>query len=190
MHDETYRVFYSQPMRLYPHHDRFFYTKKPLLARIPPKYRNMINTMELRLGKGWSKIPRCQNTESSLGLQDCTGLKVLKVFVQCDPSDAHFNGFRGKNADEDTYKWFCIDLLRGILQQVPRLQVVEIDAWPGIKQRGPLISAIQEIIQAAGKKLVWGPLRGWEHEDGLNDLQKAMAGMGLVNGSRVVEVQA
>lgn len=192
MHDEAYRVFYSQPMRLYPHHDRFFYTKKPLLARIPPKYRNMINTMELRLGKGWSKIPRCQNTEPSLGLQDCTGLKVLKIFVQCDPSDTHFNGFRGKNADEDTYKWFCIDLLRGILQQVPRLKVVEIDAFPGIKQSAPLIVALRETIEHAGKKLIWGPLRGWEHDAGMNDLQKAMAGMGLAStsGPRVVEVQA
>jgi hypothetical protein len=176
MHDEAYRVFYSQPMRLYPHHDRFFYTKQPLLARIPPKYRNMINTMELRLGKGWSKIPRCQNTDPSLGLRDCTGLKVLKIFVQCDPSDTHFNG--------------CIDLLRGILQQVPRLRIVEIDAYPGIKQSAPLISALSEVVQEAGKKLVWGPLRGWEDEAGLNELQREMAGMGLTNGPRVVEVQA
>jgi hypothetical protein len=146
--------------------------------------------MELRLGKGWSKIPKCQNTEPSLGLQDCTGLKFLKIFVQCDPSDTHFNGFRGKNADEDTYKWFCIDLLRGVLQQVPHLKIVEIDAFPGIKQSAPLIVAIREVVQDAGKKLVWGPARGWRDETGLNDLQKAMAGMGLTSSPRVVEVQA
>ena len=150
----------------------------------------MINTMELRLGKGWSKIPRCQNTDPSLGLSDCTGLKILKIFVQCDPSDTHFNGFRGKNADEDTYKWFCIDLLRGTLEQVPLLRVVEIDAYPGIKQTAPLITALREVVHEAGKKLVWGSLRGWEDEAGLNELQREMAGMGLTSGPRVVEVQA
>jgi hypothetical protein len=123
-------------------------------------------------------------------LSDCTGLKVLKIFVQCDPSDSHFNGFRGKNANEDTYKWFCIDLLRGILQQVPRLKVVEIDAYPGIKQSAPLITGLREVVQETGKRLVWGPLRGWEDENGMNDLQRAMASMGLTSGPRVVEVQA
>lgn len=190
MHDEAYRVFYSQPMRLFPHHDRFFYTKKPLLERIPPKYRNVINTMELRLGKGWSKIPRCQNTQPNLGLQDCVGLRVLKIFVQCDPSDTFFNGFRGKNADEDTYKYFCVDLLRGILEQVPRLKVVEIDAFPGIKQSAPLISALKEMVEYAGKTLVWGPLRGWEKEAEMSALQQAMTGMGLADAPRVVQVQA
>ena len=190
MHDEAYRVFYSQPVRLYPHHDRFFYTKKPLLERIPPKYRNVINTMELRLGKGWSKIPRCQNTNPSLGLQDCIGLKVLKIFVQCDPSDTFFNGFRGRNADEDTYKHFCIDLLRGILEQVPRLKVIEIDAFPGIKQSAPLICALKEMIERAGKTLVWGPLRGWEKDAEMSAFEQAMAGMGITDAPRVVQVQA
>lgn len=191
MHDEAYRVFYSQPMRLFPHHDRFFYSKKPLLARIPPKYRNMVNTMEVRLGKGWSKVPRCQNTDPSLGLRDCTSLRLLKVFVQCDPSDSFFSGFRGKNANEDTYKWFCVDLLRGILEQVPRLETVEIDAFPGIKQGAPLITALRRIVEDAGKKLVWGPLRGWEKEgEQMMGLQQAMAGMGLSNAPRVINVQA
>ncbi|KAI7166098.1 hypothetical protein KC318_g21395, partial [Hortaea werneckii] len=31
MHEEAYRVFYAQPLRLFPVHGRFFYTKKPLL---------------------------------------------------------------------------------------------------------------------------------------------------------------
>lgn len=191
MHDEAYRVFYSQPMRLYPHHDRFFYTKQPLLARIPPRYRNIINTMEVRFGKGWSKIPKCQNTEPSLGLRDCTNLRLLKIFVQCDPSDSFFNGFRGKNANEDTYKWFCMEILRGILEQVPRLETVEIDAFPGIKQGAPLITALRRTIEEAGKKLVWGPLRGWEEQpEPLLGLQQMMAGMGITEAPRVVEAQA
>lgn len=191
MHDEAYRVFYSQPMRLYPHHDRFFYTKKPLLARIPSKYRNCVNTMELRLGKGWSKIPRCQNTESGLGLRDCTNLRLLKLFIQCDPSDSFFTGFRGQNNNEDTYKWFCVDLIRGVLEQVPRLEAVEIDAFPGIKQGAPLIVALRRTIEEAGKSLIWGPQRGWEKEsEDVSGLQQAMAGMSITPAPRVVEVQA
>lgn len=146
--------------------------------------------MELRLGKGWSKIPRCQNTQPSLGLQDCTGLKLLKIFVQCDPSDSFFAGFRGQNANEDTYKWFCVELLRSILEQVPRLRTIEIDAFPGIKRNAPLITALKETIEAAGKKLIWGPLRGWEKEDELGGLSQAMADIRIAGAAQVIEVQA
>lgn len=70
------------------------------------------------------------------------------------------------------------------------LKAVEIDAFPGIKQSAPLITALREVVQEAGKKLVWGPLRAWESEAELNDLEREMAAMGLTSGPRVVEVQA
>ena len=38
----------------------------------------------------------------------------IKIFVEIDPSEPVFAGFRGRNATEDTYKDFCIDLLLGI----------------------------------------------------------------------------
>lgn len=200
MHDEAYPVFYSQPIRLFPTHGRFFHTKYPLLARLPAHYRSVVTTLELRLGPGWSNPPRCQNTNPSLGLGDCTSLRTLKIFVECDPSDSIFTGFRGKNATEETYKWFCIDLLRGILDQAPSLVTVEIDAYPAVKKEAPLVMALRRKIEEKGKRLVWGPLRGWEKEGdepGLIGLEKALAGMGISDAptttapvGRIVEVHA
>lgn len=195
MHNEAYRVFYTQTIRLFPKHGRFFNTKKPLLARLPPRYRNVITTVELRLGPGWSKPPKCQNAwEPALGLVDCTNLRLLKIFVECDPSDSVFTGFRGRDADEQTYKWFCVDLLQGILAQVPSLLAVEIDAYPGVKQDAPLVTALRRQIEEAGKLLVWGPLREWDKDAPglkLNGLEDAMKSMGLsTEAPRVVEVHA
>lgn len=193
MHEEAYPVFYSQTLRLYPYHGRFFHTKKPLLARLPSHYRNAVKTVELRLGPGWSKPPACQNTNDTLGLTDCTHMRLLKIFVELDPSDSIFTGYRGKNATEETYKWFCVDLLLGIIEQVPSLETVEIDAYPGVKKDAPLVMALQKTVADVQLRLTWGPLRGWEKaqdEPGLIGLEKAMAGMGLGDTPRVVEVRA
>jgi len=195
MHDEAYPVFYSQPIRLFPTHGRFFHTKQPLLARLPLRYRNVVAALELRLGPGWSNPPRCQHTRPPIGLLDCTSLRTLKIFVEIDPSDTVFAGFRGKNATEETYKWFCVDLLHGILEQVPSLETVEIDAYPAVKKEAQLVMALRRKIEENGKRLVWGPLRGWEKEGdepGLIGLEQALAGMGLGGSSlsRVVEVAA
>lgn len=182
MHEEAYRVFYSQPLRLYPYHGRFFHDKQGLVQRLSPRYRAAVNTVELRLGPGWSKPPRSQHVKPSLGLADCTSLRTLKLFIECDPSDGVFAGFRGKGANEDTYKWFCLDLLRGILEQVPSLEKVEIDAFPGVKKNAPLILTLKRQIEESGKRLAWGPLREWEKgadEPGLIGLEEAMAGMAL-----------
>ena len=194
MHEEAYRIFYAQPLRLFPVHGRFFHDKKALLERLPSRYREAVNTVEMRLGPGWSKPPRCQHVRPCLGLADCTNLRMLKVFIECDPSDNVFAGFRGKGATEDTYRWFCLDLLRGIIKQVPSLEIVEIDAFPGVKKDAPLVLTIKRTAEEAGKRLAWGPLRGWEKgadEPGLIGLEKAMAGMGLGNvAPNVVAVQA
>lgn len=194
MHEEAYRVFYSQPMRLYPVHGRFFHDKKPLLERLPPRYRAAVNTLELRLGPGWHKPPRSMHTKPCLGLADCTSLRTLKVHVEIDPSDNVFAGFRGKGATEDTYKWFCLDLLAGILEQAPSLETVEIDANPGIKKDAPLVMALKRKTEESRKRLTWGPLRGWEKssdEPGLIGLEHAMAAMGLGDiVPSVVAVQA
>jgi len=120
-------------------------------------------------------------------------MHTLKIFVECDPSDNVFAGFRGKNASEDTYKYFCLNLLQGIIEQVPSLETVEVDAFPGVKKDAALVTALKRKTEEAGKRLAWGPLRGWEKEGdepGLIGLEKAMAGMGLGGVSRVVEVRA
>jgi hypothetical protein len=194
MHHEAYRIFYSQPTRLFPYHGRFFHTKKPLLARLPMHYRQAIHTLDWRIGPGWSAPPRCQNTGEALGLWQCGGVRTLKLFVECDPSDSIFTGFRGKNATEETYKWFCLDILTSIFEQVPSLEVVEIDAYPAVKKDAPLVMGLVRKVKERGLRLAWGPLRGWEKdgdEPGEIGLEKAMAGMGLGESmASVVEVAA
>ncbi|GAB1738391.1 hypothetical protein NU219Hw_g3200t1 [Hortaea werneckii] len=211
MHEEAYRVFYAQPLRLFPVHGRFFYTKKPLLQRLPPPYRAAVNTIELRLGPGWTKPPRCQDTwREELGLQDCANLRKVKIMVEIDTSDSIFLGFRGQNATEDTYKFFCLELLRGLVVRVPSLETVEIDAYPGVKKDSPLVMALRRLVQneRSSIRLTWGPLRGWEKdgdEAGEIGLERAMAGLGLgsttasavptsasqqQNAARIVQVQA
>jgi hypothetical protein len=120
---------------------------------------------------------------------------MLKIFVEMDPSDTIWAGFRGKNATEDTYKHFCVDLLHGIMEQVPSLATVEIDAYPAVKKEAPLVMALRRGVEEDGKKVIWGPLRGWEKEGdepGLIGLEKALAGMGISDSTfgRVVSVQA
>ncbi|KAI7159956.1 hypothetical protein KC349_g3815 [Hortaea werneckii] len=196
MHEEAYRVFYAQPLRLFPVHGRFFYTKKPLLQRLPPPYRAAVNTIELRLGPGWTKPPRCQDTwREELGLQDCTNLRRVKIMVEIDTSDSIFLGFRGQNANEDTYKFFCLELLRGLLVRVPGLETVEIDAYPGVKKDSPLVMALRRLVQSERNsiRLTWGPLRGWEKdgdEAGEIGLERAMAGLGLGSASSAVPTSA
>jgi hypothetical protein len=191
MHEEAYRVFYAQPLRLFPFHGRFFETKKPLLARLPARYRQVVNTVEIRLGPGWSRPPKCQNVKSTLGLMDCTSLRNLKILVQTDPSDAIFNGYRGRGATEDTYKWFCMDLLAGILEQVPGLETVEIDAW--VKKDMPLVAALRRKVEEAQKRLVWGPcVREREAKEAAAKLlavDGAVMSIGQEGASRMVQVR-
>lgn len=193
MHEEAYRVFYAQPIRLFPAPaGRFFNTKKPLLARLPTRYREVVNTIELRFGPGWSRPPRCQNVQPSLGLMECTSLRNLKILVECDPSDSFFNGFRGSGATEETYKWFCVDLLAGIIEQVPSLETVEIDAW--VKKEVPIVKALEVLVESANKRLLWGPcLKQREIEDELRllSLGKAMASMSIAKEApRLIEAHA
>lgn len=185
MHEEAYSVFYGSPQqafRLYPIHGRFFHTKKPLLTRLPQRYRAVINTLELRIGPGWSNPPKCWNVDPKLGLGDCVSLRTLKIFVECDPSDGVFNGFRGRGNTEETYRYFVIGLLKGIVEQVPSLKYMELDAYPAVQKGTPLVEALVRVINDSGKKLVWGPLRGWEEEGnvaGMIGLENAMASMGI-----------
>ncbi|KAK4986000.1 hypothetical protein LTR50_005592 [Elasticomyces elasticus] len=162
MQKEASRVFFgsqTQVFRLYPTHGRFFHTKRPLLARLPPSVRAQISTMELRLGPGWSAPPRGWHTGPSLGLADATSLRTLKVFVEIDPSDDIFQGFRGQGHTEEFYTLFCVALVKGFFAQVQSLETVELDAWRHVRRSAPLIGALVQEIEKAGKTLVWGPLK-------------------------------
>lgn len=120
-------------------------------------------------------------------------MRTLKIFVECDPSDNIFAGFRGAGATEDTYKFFCINLLLGIFQQVPSLHTVEIDAYPSVKKDSPIVLGLRRHIERAGKSLTWGPLRGWDlesDEPGLLGLESALASIHLSAAPKLVEMPA
>lgn len=162
IHLESMHHFFStHTIRLFPTFAGYFKTKKPLLARLPKSYRQSITTLELRLGPGWNKPPRGWVVNDALGLQDCASVRLLKVFVECDPSDIIFKGFR---AGEGFYEKFSQDLLEGVLKEIPSVQVVEFDAWSSVKRTGDMITGLGEVVARYDKVIGWGPERGWEEE--------------------------
>ncbi|RFU32706.1 hypothetical protein B7463_g3635, partial [Scytalidium lignicola] len=167
IHEEVSHAFFSiHTFRIFPTHPgRYFKTKKPLLARLPSHYRASIVTLELRLGPGWNNPPRGWIVNPALGLRDCQNVRVLKVFVECDPSDGIFKGFRHSDG---FYERFSQDLLCEILLEVPSIKVVEFDAWSSVKRGGDMIrSLLQAVGQFENKMIAWGPERGWDaDEDG------------------------
>lgn len=80
---EACHYFYStHSIRLFPcFPGRFFKAKKPLLARMSPRCRAAVTSLQLRLGPGWNKPPRGWVVNETLGLQDTVNVRVLKVFV-------------------------------------------------------------------------------------------------------------
>jgi len=160
--ETTHNFFSTHTIRLFPTYPgRYFKTKRPLLARLPKHYRASITTLELRLGPGWNNPPRGWIVSEALGLKDCLSVRVLKVFVECDPSDVIFKGFR---AGEGFYEKFSQTLLEQVLQEVPNIKVVEFDAWSSVKRTGDMISGLGEVVARYDKIVGWGPERGWENE--------------------------
>ena len=161
MHDEASRAFYScNTFRIFPIHGRFFHAKLPLLARLPPRYRAHITKLELRLGPGWTKPPRGWVADNRLGLADMGKLRLLKIFVECDPaSHPIFEGFRN---GEDFYTTFSVELVRSFMAQVPPLAEIEFDAYPSVERTSPLLQGLVHEAKAWLKRVTWGPERGWD----------------------------
>lgn len=97
----------------------------------------------------------------ALGLSDCTAARVLKVFVEVDPSDPIFKGFR---KGDGFYETFCQTLLRNVLEGVQSISVVEFDAYPSVKRTGEMMRGLGEVITKFNKIVGWGLERGWRTE--------------------------
>lgn len=97
----------------------------------------------------------------ALGLADCVNVRVLKVFVECDPSDAIFKGFR---AGDGFYEQFSADLLEDVLKGVPSIEVVEFDAYTSVMRTGDMMSSLGAVVTKYNKVVAWGPERGWREE--------------------------
>ncbi|KAH7001099.1 hypothetical protein EDB80DRAFT_84756 [Ilyonectria destructans] len=167
IYEEASYLFYStHTFRVFPiHPGKYFKTKKPLLARMKQHQRRHITSLQLRLGPGWSAPPRGWVINPALGLQDCTDVEVLKVFVQCDPSDPVYTGFR---QPDGFYERFCRELLTDILEELPSVQIVEFDGFTGVRKCGGMMTTLIDAAIKSQRLIGWGPKRGWTddmHED-------------------------
>ncbi|KAM0804310.1 hypothetical protein BDR22DRAFT_790856, partial [Usnea florida] len=152
LHHEASSVFYSgHTFRIFPTHGRFFgHRVRPLIARLPARYRAALVSVELRLGPGWSDPPRSWRVDDGLGLEEMEGVRTVKVFVECDPSHEIFNGFR---IDRDFFTGFSAGLLEGVLKRLPSVVQVELDGWPSVKRDGPLVRRLLEVARDAGVRV-------------------------------------
>ncbi|KAL9081235.1 MAG: hypothetical protein Q9157_000210 [Trypethelium eluteriae] len=182
MHEEAFRIFYGRhTFRLFSLSQRFFHAKRPLFSRLPQRYRAAVTKLELRVGPGWTAPPKGWNTAPSLGLVDATSMRLLKIFVEVDPSSHDI--FKGFRVTEDFYTVFCQGLVREILCQVPSITEVQFDAWTSVSKHAPLMRELLNEARIANREISWGPLRGWN--DGAEDpvgsigLEDAMAMISL-----------
>jgi hypothetical protein len=150
----TFRIFPTYP-------GKYFKTKRPLLARLRAHSRESITSLQLRVGPGWNNPPQGWVVNDALGLKDCTSVRTLKVFVECDPSDAIFAGFR---KSEGFYERFSADLLEAVLKEVPSIKVVEFDAYTSVSRTGDMMSGLGAVVSKHEKIVAWGEERGWHKE--------------------------
>lgn len=164
LHEEATYVFYSsQTFRLFPIQD---YSRLPPIRNLPPRYRPSITSIELILGSSWTAPPRSWRVNDGLGLEEMVRARTLKVFIQCDPSHPVFEGFR---VSKDYYTLFAGNLLQQVLARLPNLTWVEFDGYPSVQRKGALMKRLLGETRAAGKKILWGPERGWTGDPEDND---------------------
>lgn len=164
IHAEATHLFYSTRLfRVFPTYPgRYSKSKKPLLARLKPRQRECLTSLQLRLGPGWNAPPRGWVVNEALGLQDCIHVHKLNVYVECDPSDGFFKGFR---RSEGFYEGFSCDLLASIIEALPCLDVIEFDARSYVKKSGAMMRGLLDVASQSKRLVRWGPERGWTDAD-------------------------
>lgn len=152
-HAEASHMFYgNHSFRIFPTHGRFFsHRTKPLLQRLPSRYRELLTTLELRLGPGWSNPPKSWWVDSRLGIEEMVKVRTLKVFVECDPSHDIFKGFR---IGKDFFTEFAAHLLEEITRRLPALLCVEFDGWPSVMREGPLMKKLVAVAKDRALKVI------------------------------------
>lgn len=163
--EASHLLYSTRTFRIFPCVDRFFKSKRPLLARLSPRCRKSISSFELRLGPGFASPPKSWAVTESLGLKDATNVRILKVMVQVDTSDPMFNGYRARGLGDTFYEDFSKSLLDKILEAVPSINEVQLDAWTSIQKDGPMISGLMGVVKQHKKVISWGPERGWSKEN-------------------------
>ncbi|KAF7715032.1 Uncharacterized protein PECH_006018 [Penicillium ucsense] len=160
IHDEaSYYFFSTQVFRLFPVQD---FAQMPTVRQLPRSHRGSVTTIELILGNSWTAPPKSYTVNQGLGLHDMVLTRTLKVWIECDPSQPIFEGFR---ISKDFYTNFAGNLLRQILERLPNLVQVEFDAYPSVHKNGGLMTRLLEETRQFGKKALWGPERGWVDDE-------------------------
>ena len=154
-HHEAAAVFYgTNTFRILPTHSRACERRaKPVLRRLARRYRPLITSAELRFGPHWGRPPKCWAVDRALGLEQLTALRRLNVFVQADPSQDMYEGFR---VSKDFYTTLAANLLRAVLERLPKVVEVHFDNYSGVSRDGPLITALVDDAKQKGKKITWG----------------------------------
>lgn len=170
IYHEASHVFYStKTFRLFPTDGRYSRTKKGLLARIKPRSRAHMTSLELRLGPGFSQPYRSWVVNPLLGLDDCVNVRRLYVYIEIDPSDNIFNGWRVNNG---FYESFCQKLLDDILKGLPNADMIEFDARQCVRKGCDMMQGLLEVARTNERQIRWGPRRGWTDEDEDEDLKQ------------------
>ncbi|KAJ5667218.1 hypothetical protein N7507_003082 [Penicillium longicatenatum] len=150
VHEEASHYFYSsQIFRVFYIQD---FSRRPTLRGIPPA----------TVRNSWTAPPKSWAVDDGMGLHEMTLLHTLRVFVECDPSQPVFEGFR---VSKEYYTEFSGRLIKEILDRLPALKFVEFDAYPSVKRDGSLMTRLMKEALAANKKITWGPERGWTDDD-------------------------
>ncbi|KAL7792154.1 hypothetical protein V8C37DRAFT_380936 [Trichoderma ceciliae] len=176
LHEEaTYYYYGTRTFRIFPTYPgKYFKSKRPLLARLKPRQRECLTSLELRLGPGWNAPPKGWAVNDALGLKDCINVHKLKVLVECDPSDGIFKGFR---RSEGFYEGFSRKLLGNVLEDIPSVNIVEFDAWSSVKKSGAMMTGLLKVVAGFEGTLVrWGPERGWTDGDEEEEATATVAG--------------
>jgi hypothetical protein len=159
IHQEAFPIFYGQnTFRIFTTYS----TKKQLLTRLPLRYRSWISTLELRLGPGFTSPPKSWKVSKNLGLHTCANLRLLKVFVEFDPSQHDI--FRHFMDTEDGYTRFSTDLFKKVLDKMPFVRTIQFDAWSSVKLDGDLMLSLLHEARCASKRITFGPESGWSIE--------------------------
>ena len=127
---------------------------RPLLQDFSKFHRTRIVSLELRFGPFWTLPPKCWEIHRRLGLERVVNARVLRVFIEVDPSLAIFNGFRSAKL---SYSDFCAGLLQSCLDRLPNVEEVQFDAEYSASRGAPMMDRLVELTRTAGKRISWGP---------------------------------
>lgn len=181
-HEASHAFYSSHTFRIFPIDGRYGRAKKGLLARMKPRARGLMTSLELRVGPGWGKPYRSWVVDSLVGLGDCVNVRRLCVYIEIDPSDSFFSGWRKSNG---FYEKFCQNLLDDILKELPNADWVQFDAHTSVKKAGDMTRGLIEIATANRRSICWGPKRGWTdgEDDEEEEEEAALATATLVPSS-------